>query len=478
MNLKKKSLPLVVFGVIALILAFGMTNVAQAFEWADGRMTLNGYYKNWTMYRFGFYGKERGDGLSMFRNTLQLEAEAKVLPEVSLYTIFRMTREPNYPLEDDFRDAGLYDGDNLDENSFREWYLTWQATERWWFKFGKQQVVWGDLGGLGLRVMDFVNALDARWHYALDAFEDVRIPLIMFNTIYSIPAMSANLQFIWVPGLEDTYDRVTWAHTSSGLRWGVNTPGDHSFFFPGAGFSPGDPLPFPEPATKDTPGIDKKLSDSDVGMRWQQTVGGVTYALMAAYSHEQNPAVDGEYKRRSIFGGSLNWYNNTIKSVIRSEIGYFPNVPLANTSFEVVKDDIIKFGFGLDRNTFFDWLSPTRSLLNNWQIIGEWNTSHDDDVYNLFYGEKLKEWNVNASVYLNWGWDNDRMQVHAQPLYNFSTDDGLFMAWFDYKPQQFGGNLTLTIPKVILLYGRDPYAGGLGIVRGCSEGGIEIKYEF
>jgi len=140
------------------MLAFALTNVAYSMEWAEARLTLNGFLKNWTGYRFGTYGHERGEGLSMFRNVLQLEAEAKVLEDVSLYTIWRAVREPAYSLEDEAVDFGNFDEDVLNEERFREYYLTWQATDRVWLRVGEQQVVWGDM--MGFRVMDIINPLD------------------------------------------------------------------------------------------------------------------------------------------------------------------------------------------------------------------------------------------------------------------------------------------------------------------------------
>ena len=58
------------FLFLALCFTVGMTGVANAMEFADGRITLNGFWKNWTGYRYGAYGHERDSGLSIFRNTI------------------------------------------------------------------------------------------------------------------------------------------------------------------------------------------------------------------------------------------------------------------------------------------------------------------------------------------------------------------------------------------------------------------------
>jgi len=311
--------------------------VAHGAEFAEGRVTLNGFFKTWTGYRFGFYGHERGDGLSIFRNVLQLEAEVKVQDTLSLVGIFRLAREPEYNLEDDARDAGLFGGDEMDEEEFRELYLAWQATEKFWVAVGKQQVAWGDLSGIGLRVMDNINALDCRWHYALDNMEDVRKPLIMLNSIYSIPSMEANLQLVWVPGLEDTWERVTSIYVSPAHRYGLNNLFGGAF---GGGDKPGDFPPlaaFEPPDSGNVNGISKKLSDSAIGIRFQKTSGGLTWAISDYYTHNQNPVL-GEYFRQNIVGVSANWYDKYTDGVWLFEAGYFYNSPFMGNDFSLVKE--------------------------------------------------------------------------------------------------------------------------------------------
>jgi len=509
------------FILVVLISALGVMfgGVGYGMEFADGRVTLNGFLKNWTGYRFGFYGHERGSGISMFRNTLQLEAEAKVFPEASLYCIFRGTREGGFHLEDKAVDAGNFDRDVLDEEEFREYYLTWQATDRLWFKLGKQQVVWGDLGGLGLRVMDIMNPLDLRWHYGLESFEDLRKPLHMFNTILSLPEINANIQLVWVPGLEAPWHRVNSVYGNPGHRWGVNQVPAGSLFGPVGYITPdgsraGHNGRVPgvwEPGTfiagvrendeADPPGIERKLSDSAVGIRWQHTIGSFTYALMEAYTHNHSPAIWWEgnpflgdpvhmkHFRQNVIGFSFNWYDNWSKCVFRGEIGHFHNVPytadkrlmiggVPNSDFyHLERKDTIKFGFGVDRNIFFDWLSPTRSVTTQFQVIGTWIPDHDDDLITPGYNTKIKELDLMFTLFLNWGWDNDRMQINFYPAYNFDRKWGMLQTWLDIKPQYFGGNLTIT-PKLNLFYGDDAYTGDFGLVRGCSEALLELKYEF
>jgi hypothetical protein len=477
------------FLFLALSLTVGMTGVASAMEFADGRITLNGFYKNWTGYRFGAYGHERDSGLSIFRNTIQLEMDVKVSDKANLVAIYRLTREPDYKMEDEARDAGNFDSDVMDESVFREYYLAIQPTDNFWVALGKQQVVWGDLSGIGLRVMDNINALDARWHYALDNLEDVRKPLIMSNMIYSIPSWDANVQVVWVPGLEDTWERVTSVYANPGHRYGLNNlvppppagvgPGrdDPSWFIPGV----------PEDDEADPNGIDRELSDSMIGGRYQQTSGGLTWAVSALWTHNQNPAVwidpvaglQIEHLRQAIFGVTGNWYDQWTDGVWLFEGGYFPDSPFTGNAFELVEEDVFKWGLRYNRNTFFNWLphGDRRSVSSGFQVIQVVIPDNDDIDLADDTGLGAEKTDTTGTLYLNWGMANDRVQFNMNYNYWFERRFGVALLWVDYRPQMFNGDFLIT-PKVILNYGRNAYSGDFGLERGCSEFILELTYEF
>ena len=448
---------------------------ALAVEIGDGKLTLNGSFHNWTGYRWGTYSDERGDGLSMFRNSLQLEAEARFNEQTSLYAIFRATKESSYKLEEEAVDFGNFEEDDLDEADFREYYLQSQITDRIWTAVGRQQVVWGDVAGF--RVMDIVNPLDLRWHFSLENWEDIRIPLHMLNTIVSIPEVNANIQLVWVPGIDPLYNRVNRSYGNPGHRWGVNNP-------PGA-LAPGEvvDLGYTEDSEADPNGISKRLEDGDIGMRWQHTVGGLTYALMGFYGFNQNPSVwmengevQVEHQRQPVFGFSFNWYDNFTEAVLRGEAGFFPDMDYTTATYDRVELDTFKFAIGYDRNTTFNWLDPTRSIINNWQLIGTYIFDHQDDLIVAGYGTEIKEFDLIATVFLNWGWDKDHWTINISPAWNIDRKWGMVQSWIDYKPRWLNG-LTLT-PKVNYFWGDDPYTGDFAMVRGNSEALFEIKYEF
>ena len=520
-TMKKERLKLFFLSLV-LSIAVILGGTAQGMEWGDGKVTLNGFIKNQTGYRFGFYDDERGSGLSMFRNTLQLEGEAKFNETTSLYVIGRGVRETGYHLERRAVDAGNFNDDVYNEGRLREYYLAWQATKRVWLGLGKQQVVWGDLGGMGLRVMDIINPLDLRWHYALEDFESMRKPLNMLNAIVSVPEVGGNIQLVWVPAIDEPWERVNSIYANPGHRYAINSVPAGSLFGPpafitpdGSRFSNGtvkgvwEPKTFalgvPEDDEADPANIKRDLSQSTIAISWEQKIGGLNYRLMECYTYNHAPAVywqgspllgapaNIKYFRQNIIGVSANYYEGWSKSVLRTEIGHFHNVPytadkrlmiggwggVPNPDFyHLERKDTIKFGFGWDRNTFFNFLSPTRSVSTSFQVLGTWILNHDKDLIDPGYNTKVKELDIMLTLFMNWGWNNDRMQINLYPAYNVSRRFGMLMAWIDYKPQWLGGgNVTFT-PKVNLFYGKDPWAGDFGLVRGSSEVLLEVKYEF
>jgi len=426
----------------------------------------------------------------MFRNSIQLESELKFTDETFFYAIYRMDREPAYHLEKKAYEFGNFEDDHLNEAEFREYYLGTQITDRVWTAVGRQQVVWGDVAGF--RVMDIVNPLDLRWHFSLENWEDIRIPLHMMNTIISVPEVNGNFQLVWVPGIDERYNRVNRAFGNPGHRWGVNNP-------PGAG-KPGEIFPTVEDPKADPSGISRSLSDGDIGGRWQHTVGGLTYGVMNMYKHNDNPAVyysgspltGGELNlhhfRSNVLGVSFNYFDNFTDGVWRGEAGHFRNLPYTADSrlfigdvpnenfYHLEKKDTIKFALGYDRNTFFNWLSPTRSVLTQFTIIGTYIMDHDDDLVVPGYNTEIKEVDLIVTAFLMWGWASDSWTINIYPAANIDREWGMVQAWIDHKPRWLNG-LTLT-PKINFFWGKDAYTGDFALVRGNTEALFEVKYEF
>lgn len=239
-------------------------------------------------------------------------------------------------------------GDNLDAE-IREAYADIYAGD-WFFRLGKQQVVWGQADGL--RVLDQVNPLSFR-EFILGDFEDRRIPLWMANLERSLG--SVTVQFLWIP--DHTYNEVPSAGT----------------------FQPTSPLLVPSPPTDffgtvrriqaDRP--DQLITDDDYGIRLTGFSYGWDWSLNALYSYGDTQVIgqqrndDGilviapRYERSLLIGGSAS--NAFGKFTLRAELGYATNkYVLTDTAIDeegVSKSaelsSVIGLDYQLDADTLF-----------------------------------------------------------------------------------------------------------------------------
>lgn len=202
--------------------------------------------------------------------------------------------------------------DNLDAE-LREAYADIYAGD-WFFRLGKQQVVWGQADGL--RVLDQVNPLSFR-EFTLGNFEDRRIPLWMANLERSF--RSVTVQFLWIP--DHTYNEVP----STGT------------------FRPTSPLLVPSPPTDFSGPIqavqgnrpNRLITDDDYGIRLTGFSHGWDWSLNGLYSYSDAPVIsqqladDGtlfiapRYERSLLIGGSAS--NAFGKFTLRAELGYATN---------------------------------------------------------------------------------------------------------------------------------------------------------
>lgn len=187
----------------------------------------------------------------------------------------------------------------------RDLYLD-QAVGDFFFRLGKQQVVWGQADGV--RVLDVVNPVDYR-EFILPPLEDRRVSLWMLNADGSLA--SGNLQVLLIP--DTTYD--------------VTPIGS-------ARYSASSPLLVPRPPVDRQvrlQEIEKPDNALDTGIRWQTFVGGWDVSLNYLYHFHDQPVyrvdtedeellVTPEYERTHLVGGSLsNAYGDF---VVRGELGY------------------------------------------------------------------------------------------------------------------------------------------------------------
>ncbi len=233
--------------------------------------------------------------LSMFRNTLQLEADWTPGPAVSLHAIVRGVRSLKLSVD---KDAQVphegYFGNNqktidwvadtyYQELDLREFYMDINASEYLNLRLGRQQVAWGETGQY--RLLDVVNPTDSTWHFGpLESFEDQRIPLWMLKGLLWIPPLQGSLEVVWIPMLDRPEDTVTVPLTFVGA-WGLPP-------VPAPDLFEGDDSVAPWKIRKKVflyPGRD--IENSRAGARWQGEIGNFTYTLVYFYTHQLSPPI-------------------------------------------------------------------------------------------------------------------------------------------------------------------------------------------
>lgn len=232
---------------------------------------------------------------SIGRMTLQLESQWDISRHVGLHTIVRAVRSMELPADayarppqqnlaawerEDWEGMSQYAEEWVHDNQYtefdlREFYLDLTPNERVSMRIGRQQIMWGDIGGY--RLLDAVNPENTTWHFGpLESVEDVRIPLWMWLTTIDIPEIEHSLELLWVPLIDRPEDTVTTPLSFAGA-WGIpisNYP--TSFFSPNLNF--------------DYPG--GKFKDMRGGFRWKGNVGDNTnYSLVYLYTHQFSPPI-------------------------------------------------------------------------------------------------------------------------------------------------------------------------------------------
>ena len=104
-----------------------------------------------------------------------------------------------YDLDDDPLDVAMNNtGSSGRLYPFRELYADATVGD-WWFRVGKQQIVWGKTDFF--RLQDVVNPVDFGQHFFFDSFEDIRIPQWIASAQWKFgnvgPTTDNAIQFVW-----------------------------------------------------------------------------------------------------------------------------------------------------------------------------------------------------------------------------------------------------------------------------------------
>ncbi len=252
--------------------------------------------------------------------------------------------------------TGDYDDDDF-HDIMRELYVTFDVGERFHFKLGKQQVVWGETDFF--RAMDIIHGYDLRWRSFLELEnEELRKPLILANVEIDIPEWDGTLQLIYRPGWDEA-DDVGNRGALEGGRWAPQP-------WSGAGVTQSIIGPYNYHAANGD------ADDANYGFRWSGVWNQIGYSL----SYWRGIDNDGIVNRNPVLGGSSNYgafgsgsnltelmfpmietfglsmnaYVESMDLVARAEVAFTPNKPY-NTGTDTFVD-LFAFGLGCSDANF------------------------------------------------------------------------------------------------------------------------------
>ena len=358
---------------------------------------------------------------SMFRNTLQLEADYQPIPQGRLHAVFRGVRSaslladryaqfPGLPADTTFnRDERVQQAKReavwknfYNEADLRELYVDIDATSWLNFRLGRQQVAWGETANA--RLMDMINPIDSTWHLSLlENYEDQRIPMWIAKSLIDIMPISASLELVFVPILvpEET---VTIPLTFVGA-WGLPVAPKNDY-------------------VSDLKIVEKKLiypdtnlEDARWGANWKHIIGPFSYSLAYYHGHLLSPPIpyyveqavqaneEGyheatvylHFPRQDTYGASMELvFDRPIGTVVRVEGTYLPDrtYPVSSymsagyapdggrgwyespedpnrtrADFYAQERDTWNYAVVLQRANVIRFLNPTSSIITQFQFI-------------------------------------------------------------------------------------------------------------
>ncbi len=440
--------------------------------------------------------KINGKGkLSMSRTTVRLEGHA-TFDDVKFVGIFRSDRERRTSYLKDLEKsavassftpsppapaaipAGLGDAflDEYDNDELREAYVSFDLGDRYTFRLGKQQIVWGETDVL--RITDVVMGYDTRWRSILESEnEELRKPLIMANVTIGLPELNGSLQLVFRPGWDDDEAPINNVDLEGG-RW-AGQPGK------------GTDALFRAPYNFDHSSGDTK--DANYGLRFSGEYNQIGYSLMYYRGLTLDPVVNSAFNpfgdaptapggaevifpMTETYGFTFNAYATPIDTVFRGEFAYSPNTPYNIRGFAttfpvgpfgppsiaaltgtsglggIKEKSTLKSMIGIDKNLSLQGLLGTgRDSLWTSQIFDQWitNWDEDDDLADLFgYGAPKKEhWTVLTTV-LAMNYDYDTINPSLTLVYDLSNKDVIFVPGVDFV---LGDSWRLKIDANIML---------------------------
>ena len=351
-------------------------------------------------------------------------------------------------------------------------------------RLGRQQVVWGrtDL----FRVLDVINPVDYSRHNIYDELEDIRIPQWMLTAEYRMGAAA---------GFEDLNFSVVWNFDKfrpsnlgqGGTPYQILAAGE---FFRGmkncwdygctvANFA-GLPVEGTTglAATDFAPGSigirqanlpEWKLDNTQIGFKIEGVFKEIGFSLNYLSYLAQLPSLHGgsegpaalnnftgevqqwpyliafdiEFPRIHLFGGSLDIYSDSLKSVFRIEAAYTTGEEFANTLRPELysESDVFRYVIGWDRDTFIPFLNDEKAFLISAQIFGQHILDHElEETAGSLAGAPgfgkagIPDWKDNwiATFLLKGWWNQNRLSPQLLAAYDFRAQTAVVSPSVDW----------------------------------------------
>jgi hypothetical protein len=299
------------------------------------------------------------DHWSKLKNTLALALERELATDINLKISGRFSYDGVYDFTNFFPDR--VKRDQRIDGFFHETFVDFGLND-WNFRFGRQQVTWGEV--VGLFFADVVSAKDLR-EFLVPEFDYIRIPQWAARAEYFTGDFKA--EAIWIP--YTTYDRI-------------GKPGGD--FYP---FTIPPPPGFRQQFRSErTP---HKLSDSSFGLRTSYLTNGWDLAAFYYGSTDANatffrstklaptPTISYHPDHKRIHQAGLTASKDVGSFVLKGEAIYtwdrFFNVTRANDADGVVRQDFLDYILSAEIPL------PMESRVNL-QFFQRWFTNHDPDI--------------------------------------------------------------------------------------------------
>lgn len=277
-------------------------------------------------------------------------------------------------------------------------------------RLGRQQIVWGrtDL----FRVLDVINPVDYSRNNIYDELEDIRIPLWMLQLEYRMGASNTfddlNFSIVWNfdkfrpanVGQAGTPNRIL---DAGSLFRGLKNCWDNGCTV--ANFANGTIATDFGPnqiGIRDANLPDWDIDNTQLGFKLEGVYQGVGFSLNYLSYLSQLPSLRGgipavnsftgeeavwpyliafdiHFPRIHLYGGSLDLYVDSIKSVFRVEVAYTSGEEFANTLRPELfsESDVLRYVIGWDRDTFIPWLNENKAFLLSAQLFGQHILDHE-----------------------------------------------------------------------------------------------------